>query len=286
MKKISIFSLIIITLLCGCQKAAEMKYIGETCVVFGTTYDTIKPIVYSFLEHPEAMGKDTIFVPVRILGNRSSFDRPFRVSVITSKTTAVKESHYTNLNNEYIMPSDSGLVYIPVIVLNSDPALSINPVTLGLKLEANEHFGSNPQMQSLLITFSNTISEPVWWQYWMNSQSTFPKFSARAYSLVTMVTGRDYFETTASGDMSVFYISVYSMLYVWSPFYNAATSGVLTLEKWINDHPGWKLTKHANDDYYDFYKESAPGTKFRYGAVASGSSVYGFFDEKGNVIKK
>jgi hypothetical protein len=286
MKK-SIFIYIAIgSMLLGCQKAEEMKYVGETCIVFGTTSDTLKPIVYSFLEHPESNGTDTILVPARIMGNRASFARTFRVTVISAKTTAVAGTHYVPLNPEYTMPADSGLIYLPVIVKNSDPALSLNPVKLALLIEANEYFGSNPKMQSAIITFSNTINEPSWWQYWMTSQSSFPKFSVTAYSLVTMVTGRNKFETTSSGDISLFYISIYSMLYVWTPFYNASVSGPAALSSWIENHPGWILTKHSSDEYYDFYRTDSPSVKFKYGPVSSGSSVYGFFDENGKIVSK
>ncbi len=286
MKKILIFSFLLFLSLSSCEKAEEIRYIGETCVVFGTKTDTLSNIVYSFLENPQAQGVDTILIPVRVFGNRAPHDRPFKVAVVTALTTAVTGTHYLPLNTEYVMPADSGLVYIPMIIKNEDPSLSVTPVTVGLRLDANEHFGSFPRMQSVKVTFSNTIKQPSWWQYWMNSQNNFPKFSATAYSLVTMVTGRSNFETSMDGDMSLFYISVYSMLYVWSPFYNSATAGEASLRAWMDTHPGWVLTKHTGDAFFDFYKEESPLVKFRYGPVASGSSVYGFFDENGVVIAR
>jgi len=286
MKKCIITSFVLIFLLGACQKAEEIKYIGETCAVFGTTSDTLTPIVYSFLEHPEALAIDTILVPVRIMGNRASYDRAIVFSVVTAKTTAIVNTHYLPLEEEYIMPADSGLVYLPIIVKNTDVQLSVAPVKLTLKIETNKDFSSHPAMQSTTITFSNTISEPSWWSYWLESQSTFPKFSTTAYGLVTKITGRTKFETTAGADMSMFYISVYSMLNVWTPFFNAATSGVETLNTWITNHQGWVLVKHTNDVYYDFYQELYPSTKYKYGPVSAGATVYGFFDENGEIVSK
>ncbi|AGY52680.1 hypothetical protein BRDCF_p53 [Bacteroidales bacterium CF] len=286
MKNSILTSFLIILLLGSCQKAEEMKFVGETCAVFGTSSDTLKHIVYSFLEHPEASGVDTILLPVRIMGNRAPYDRVITLSVVDSKSTAVKETHYKTLEKEYIMPADSGLVYIPLIVRNTDPNLSLEPVKLALKIEANSDFGSYPAMQSTIVTFSNTIKKPVWWDYWQASQSSFPEFSVTAYGLVTKVTGRTSFETSSGGDMSLFYISVYSMLNVWTPFFNAATSGVQTLRTWMEGHPGWVLVKHTSDEYYDFYQELYTSTKYKYGPVSAGSSVFGFFDENGGVVSK
>jgi hypothetical protein len=286
MKKSIIISIALIFLLGACQKAEEMKYIGETNAVFGTTSDTLTPIVYSFLEHPEALGIDTILVPVRIQGNRTNYDRTVKISIVTSKTTAIATTHYVPLKDQYIMPADSGEIEIPIIVNSSDNSLSVTPVVLALQIEPNEYFGSNPGMQYTTVTFSNTIKEPTWWSYWYDSQSSVPKFSATSYSLLTMVTGRTSFSTSTAGNSSDWYISIYSMLYVWTPFYNAMASGVAELNTWIGNHPGWVLAKHTSDEYYDFYNESYLSKKFTYGAVSSGSTVYGIFDENGKVLSR
>lgn len=286
MKKIILLSLILGLLLSACQKAEEMKYIGATSVVFGTTSDTLKYIVYSFLEHPEVLTLDTIYIPVRIQGNRASYDRTIKVSVVTTNTTATVGINYEALKAQYIMPADSGSIQLPVIIKKGDSRLNIAPVKIALQIQPNEDFISNPKMQNTIVTFSNTIKEPVWWDFWYRYQSDFPKFSVTAYSLVTKITRRTSFATTSAGNTSEFYISVYSMLNVWSPFFTAVTSGVQTLTTWIGNHPGWLLVKHTNDADYDFYQSSDPSAKFRYGVVSSGSTIYGIFDENGNVVAK
>ncbi len=285
MKKSFLLIITLLLFLGACQKAEEMKYIGATSVVFGVTSDTLKYIVYSFLEHPEVQTLDTINVPVRIQGNRKPFDRKIKISVVPNKTTALTGIHYEALKAEYIMPADSGSIQLPVIIKKGDSRLNINPVTIGIQIEPNEDFISNPKMQFTVVTFSNTISKPIWWDYWYKSQSNFPKFSVTAYSLVTKVTRRTSFAATSSGN-SEFNISVYSMLNVWSPFFSALTSGVESLTLWINNHPGWVLVKHTNDNNYDFYQSSDPSMKFKYGVVSAGSTIYGIFDENDKVIAK
>ncbi len=286
MKKSILLSFVLLFILSACQKAEEMKYIGKTSVVFGTTSDTLKAIEYSFLEHPQAQSIDTILVPIRIQGNRAHFDRKIKVSVVAAKTTAIAETHYVPLKSEYVMPADSGLIQLPIIIKKGDSRLNITPVVIALKIESNEFFIANPKMQYTTVTFSNTIKLPIWWEYWYKSQSDFPKFSITAYSLVTKVTGRTSFATSSAGNTSEFSITVYSMLNVWSPFFAAATSGVQSLTTWVGNHPGWVLVKHTNDDYYDLYHTSDPSTKFKYGVVSAGSTVYGVFDENGKVVKK
>ena len=287
MKKIIITSIALVLLLGACQKADEMRYVGVTNAVFGTTTDTLDPIVYSFLEHPEVLsGKDTIYVPVRIQGNRANYDRKINISIVASNTTAKEGDHYLPLEKQYVMPADSGKIRIPVIVINTDANLSIAPVVLALKIEPTSDFGANPKMQYTTVTFSNMIKEPDWWSYWYDSQSTVPKFSSTSYSLLTMITGRTFFAMASAGNSSDWYISIYSMLYVWTPFFNAMSSGVTEMNTWIGNHKGWVLTKHANDNYYDFYNESYPSKKFQYGAASAGSTVYGIFDENGKIMSR
>lgn len=284
MKKYILISLSLVlgVLLYSCQKATEMRYIGVTNAVFGTTSDTLTPIVYSFLEHPEVKDIDTIYVPVRIQGNRAHIDRPIKISVVKDSTTAVEGKHYEALKTQYVIPADSGSIQVPVIIKKGDNLLNLSTVKIGLRIEPNEYFGSNPGYQYTSVTFSNTLKKPVWWSYW---ESNLPKFTMTAYSLVTKITGRTSFSNSADGS-SLFYVSVYAMTSVWNPFFTSTSRDVQSLTTWVDNHPEWVLTKHANDNDYDFYQSSDPSTKFRFGIVSSGSSIYGFFDETGAVVTK
>ncbi|NWJ50526.1 MAG: DUF4843 domain-containing protein [Bacteroidetes bacterium] len=275
-------SLVLGVLLYSCQKANEMKYIGVTNAVFGTTSDTLTPIVYSFLEHPTVKDVDTIYVPVRIQGNRAPIDRQIKISVVKDSTTAVVGKHYEALKDQYVMPKDSGSIKVPVIIKKGDNQLNISTVKIGLRIEANASFGSNPRYQYTSVTFSNTLKKPTWWTYW---ESNLPKFTTTAYSLVTKITGRTNFSSTPDGS-PLFYVSIYAMTSVWNPFFTSTSSDVQTLTTWVSNHPEWVLTKHTSDNNYDFYQSSDPSTKFRYGIVSSGSTIYGFFDETGAVMVK
>ena len=280
MKKIIFLSLIIGVLLSSCQKAVEMKYVGVTNIVFGVSTDTLTPIVYSFLEHPNVKDVDTIYVPVRIQGNRASYDRKVNISVVKDSTTAIEGTHYVPLKAEYIMPADSGSIQIPVIIKKGDNKLNLSTIKLALRLIPNEFFGLNTAYQYTSITFSNTLKKPVWWTFW---QSNLPKFSVTAYSLVTKVTGRTAFATSYAND-PLLYISIYAMTSVWGPFFSSTLPDVQSLTTWVSNHPGWVLTKHTTDNDYDLYQSSDPTTKFRYGLVSSGSTIYGVYDEKGLVV--
>jgi hypothetical protein len=284
MKKNILISLSFIfgVLFYSCQKAEEMKYIGVTNAVFGVTSDTLTPIVYSFLEHPEVKDMDTIYVPVRIQGNRANFDRPISISVVKDSTTAVEGKHYVALKTQYVMPADSGSIKIPIIIIKGDNLLNLSTVKIGLRIEPNEYFGSNPGYQYTSITFSNTLKKPAWWSYW---DPYLPKFTITAYSLVTKITGRTNFSSTADGS-SLFYVSIYGMTSVWNPFFTSTSRDLQSLTTWVGNHSDWVLTKHTTDNDYDFYQSSDPSTKFRYGIVSSGSSIYGFFDETGAVVAK
>ncbi len=275
-------SLVLGVLLYSCQKADEMRYIGVTNAVFGTTTDTLTPIVYSFLEHPEVKDVDTIYVPVRIQGNRMHIDRPIKITVVKDSTTAVVGKHYEALKDQYVMPADSGSINIPIIIKKGDNLLNLSTVKIGLRIEPNEYFGSNPGYQYTSVTFSNTLKEPAWWNYW---ETYLPKFTTTAYSLVTKITGRTNFSSTGDGS-SLFYVSIYGMTSVWNPFFTSTSTDVQSLTTWVSNHPEWVLTKHTGDDDYDFYQVSDPSTKFRYGIVSAGSTIYGFFDETGAVMVK
>jgi hypothetical protein len=135
-------------------------------------------------------------LPVKISGKRVSRDRKIILEVVNGiYTTAVKDQHYEPLKAEYILPADSGMVKIPVIIKNIDPELSTKSVGLTIRLVANSDFetGLPGALLTKTIIYSNRLEEPSWWKYW---QGNLGPYNRVTHQLFLISGGKDLVNPT------------------------------------------------------------------------------------------
>lgn len=275
MKKYLIAIIIAATAFVGCKKDVEFTYASEDNVYLD--YPNSDVLTYSFSYKP-SIDKDTVWVPVKISGNRVAHDRKFVLSVVDSKTTAVADFHYEKLKSFYIMPKDSGVVKVPVILKNIDPELVNNSVSITLNVVGGEDFkGDLPSTQrTKTITFSNRLEEPSWWKYWGQLRA----YGRVKHQLFIIVNGAvDLVDVTKP---NAFYEIPRTLYYIE----NMRLFVTYPLE-WVAQNPsrGYevKLRTDGTGDY-DFYNVNSPSKKFHLKYFAQ-ANEYVFIDEKGNQIK-
>ncbi len=262
----------------GCKKEPLATYEAPQGTDNIYISDTAK-LTYSFAYNP-SLSSDTVWLPVRIAGERVSHERTFKISAVDSNSTAVSGVHYKPLESSYTMPADSGLIHIPIILLNTDTALAKKSVSLRLMVSGGDSFATNLplKMRSKAITFSSRLEQPAWWMYW----GQLGQYSRIKHQLFLISSGtRDLIIPTPQADPNYYYYIPRTLYYI-----NNVHEFVTDPFTWVQQNPdkGYVLTKR-NDGTgdYDFYNESSPGLKFWLKFFPSVNRLI-FIDENGNQI--
>lgn len=269
-------------LLFACKKDVKLTYDSPDNIYFkkdSTNVETNKPdtSVYSFAYNPSLV-QDTVYMRVIVSGLRVNHDRKFAIKAIDSSTTAVSGVHYEALKPYYTMPKDSGKVWIPIILKNTDPVLATKSLRIGLLISGGEDFKTELPVatRTKIIVFSNRLEKPIWWDYW----AQLPNYSRVAHQLFLISSGTKDLSNPRSPDG-----------YLYTPrslFYLENTRVFLTYPfDWVKDNAdkGYVLTQRTNGSGdYDFYNTASPDKKF-YLKYFSQADQYVFIDENGNQIK-
>lgn len=173
-------------LLFGCGENEALYYEGEpdgTSGIYfayynGTTMGSSITYHYKDTTNDFSLANVTgtslqVNIPVRVFGNISEQDRPFRVKVIGG--TVVEGEDFT-LPNEFIIPGGAASASIPVTIFKKDELQDgvVRYITIGL--EENEHFkpyidkrvvGSDTiGVQAITIRYSMVFQEPWTWSFY------------------------------------------------------------------------------------------------------------------------
>ncbi len=107
--------------------------------------------------------KDTLWLQVNVLGRNTPYDRPFKVVVNNSMTTAEEGVHYEALKSEYKFPNDTVRTSFPVIIYN-DESLGETPYTLYLELEENDNFilGLEGRTNARIKIYNDVVKPAIW----------------------------------------------------------------------------------------------------------------------------
>lgn len=253
----------------SCKKADELTYNTSDNIYFDfdpATKDR-DSIVYTFAYEP-TKARDTVFLPVRISGNRVPQARTFKVQVVTDGTTAIAGTHYEALKEEYTMPADSGTLALPIILYNSAPELTRQSVTLKLTLVSTADFSLNfPGLVTSKILFSSKLEKPEWWEMWLGSY-----YSQVKHELFLISSGTIHMTTSGLDAPKNLYHVGRLNSFLNDPF------------KWVADNTdlGYVLEKSSNGQYYLFNSSNA-AKKIELRKNEQAGKYY-FIDENGQEV--
>lgn len=228
--------------LVSCKKGEYQLYSSPDNIHFNFVNPTVDSIVYTFAFTPGRQS-DTIYIPMQLSGSRVNRDRQYSVAVTDSNTTAIAGEHYAALQQSYILPADSGVCYLPIIIYNTDTLLRKRSVALSLHLVATDDLGiaiADQDMGKVII--SNKLEEPAWWNMWMGQY-----FSSTKYQLFIIATGLTTLSTSGlDAPKNLYYVSLLNTL-LQDPF------------AWVANNPqsGYVLTQQPNGSY-NFYNTNNP----------------------------
>ena len=264
MKRIIILVFLAGGLLVSCKKAEEKRYDSHDNIYLDFGVSDRDSMLYTFANDP-SKGKDTVFVPVRISGIRSTVDRKFILKVLPDSSTAVANKHYQPLADFYLMPKNTGFVYVPIVILNTDPLLEEKSVSLRFKLFSTEDFDVNiPKIIDGKLVFSNKLERPGWWGMWFGGY-----YSRVKHQFFLLTSGLEALSTEGlDAPKNLYFVSL-------------VNSFLDDPAKWISKNPskGYVLQQLPDGDY-EFYNIGNAAKKVRYHKNVQANKFF-FIDENG-----
>ncbi|ETZ22347.1 DUF4843 domain-containing protein [Pedobacter sp. V48] len=274
MRTIKSYFIIILALLSitSCKKAEEMVFSNEANVYFDIYNGDKDSLVRTFAYTPNK-AQDTLYLPVRLSGIRTSVARTYHVRVESDSSTAIPEQHYQPLKSTYTMPADAGTAYIPVIMYNKDKALEEKSVSIIIKLIASDDFGvSNPTMLRAKVVFSAKLEKPDWWDTWLTN------YSRTKHELFYITTGQTSMTTGSQGGLdapkNLYYTGLLTIM-MNNPF-NWVTKNV------TKGYVLQEVTAGNSDSYY-FFNTGNPSKKTLLRKNTQTGKYY-FIDENGKEV--
>ena len=257
--------------LASCSDNSDYVYDSQKDNIYFDINNKDGNILYSFADTTLNVVEVTLYIPVKISGNRVSKDRNLKIGIVAGQTTAKEGLHYAPLSQSYIIPSDSGKLLLPVILYNKDDILLENTVVLSLQLLDSEDFEVGfPHLNSAKVSFSARLEEPEWWRYWMGELG----FYSRTKHFLFLISSG----TKNLHNPSVDFFSTPKALYHISEYKAFLTNPFV----WVESHPEYALVKQANDDYL-FYLKATPEKTYSL-KWENEIGKYFFIDENGESI--
>jgi hypothetical protein len=263
MKQGIFFTIIIVIAGIACKKTPDFLYRAP----LQNVYFDINPedsVVYTFAYKPQ-LGRDTVYLPVKLAGVRTDSIRRFGVIVVDSTTTAQAGVHYEPFKEWYTLPADSGMFRLPVILFNTDPLLQTNSVKLTLKLKPGAGLDTNVnKLIKARILLSSKLEQPDWWNTW--PLGAYSRTKHELFMIATGVTSMT--KEGLDAPRNLFLVGRLNVM-VAEPF------------AWVNNNPdkGYVLTLRS-DSNYDFYASTNPAKTILVRKDTPSGRFY-FVDENG-----
>ena len=266
MKKIAVILVAAVTLFAACKKQQIQSFHGPESLYFDITLNGYKDsVLYTFAKFPGKL-TDTIFIPVRVAGNRTvGNDRTYSVKIIDTASSAQPNIHYQPLMDEYTFAAGYGIQYLPLVVYNKDTTLLKRTYTLALQIVPSGDF--NADLTSLIntrVVFSAKLEKPKWWDLWLGGY-----YSITKHQLFRLAATTDELSTAGiDAPKNLYYVSKLVAL-MSSP------------AAWVENNPGkGYVYKQRADGNFDFYDAANPDKKFLY-KIDAGTGTSYFIDENG-----
>ncbi len=253
--------LFVITVLASCHKEALPLYQQtHDNVYFDFSNDNDRDsIVYTFAYTPGVL-IDTLYLPIRISGNRAAKGLSYKVVVTDSGTTAVAGLDYQALQASYAIAPNAGTAQLPIVLLNNDTLLTQHSLGLNLHLVATDDLGV--QISDIItarVVISNKLEKPGWWDLWMTN------YSDEKYELFIIATNG---VTALASDPSTYGLFAPQSLYY-----------IGLMNNLINDPVGWMA---QNQDRGYVLTPQSDGTWFFYNTATPSNRIQVIFDPSAN----
>lgn len=156
------YTLLLLVALCllSCSEDKIEAYHGGQYLYFSELMDSSdEAIEVSFYNYP-LDDELTVEIALGLVGDPVKIATPYKISVVSEKTTALPENYKLPENPEFKpgVAEDK----LPLKLIKTDKLTK--DVTLMLKIEPNEYFtGTIAEYDTIKVVFNNIESQPLWW---------------------------------------------------------------------------------------------------------------------------
>lgn len=165
MKIINYYTLtfLISLLFCSCEEKPTL-FTEDDAIYFGTA-DSV--MAYSFAKYPLRV-KDTIFVPVNVLGNAVSIDRSITVEVLKAnagdENAAIEGHHFEIIGEQAKVAAHTVNGQLPIVVYRTQDLDEGNVVNFAIRLKRDNDFPAEGIGRNQKLTISLAyLQEPASW---------------------------------------------------------------------------------------------------------------------------
>lgn len=186
------------------QKAASFNAQPSVYLIYSTNTSAAgtDSVSYSFVEKSNTMQTDTLWLPVRIAGSTTGYDRSISMVALSDSSTALPGVHYRLL--DYHMPKDAFATRLGVVLLR-DSSLRNKEVVLTLRLQPSADFpimmkeglmadGGYYSINKIRIIFSDRLIKPSNWDTYL--VIFFGKYSDVKHRFIAATLGISSFPNT------------------------------------------------------------------------------------------
>lgn len=176
MKRSILYSaMVMLLMLQACEKDPTFNFRGEDRIYFAypklldergqETQWEVDSLIHSFALLPEEVDRDTVWVSVKRVGERSATDKTYAVTVVADSSSAVEGKDFEALKPAYVFRKDLGVDSLPIIVYRKylHTVLSKN-ILLQLKETPDFKIGFR-EYETIGITVTDVLPRPKDWSY-------------------------------------------------------------------------------------------------------------------------
>lgn len=184
MKKEIIYMMLVVLSFAGCKEDVPTLFNEPDGIYFSASSDSIS---YTFAKYPNRT-KDTLKLPITILGNAAGTDRTITIEKITGSGINATEGVHYKLLGPYTMPANKFSTTIPVVIYRT-PDMDSLTITFTLQLKANETFQPGISSKtSLKINVGYLQKPPTWGEFagtqWAGYSTNFGTWTKTKYKLI------------------------------------------------------------------------------------------------------
>lgn len=168
----------------GCKEDVPTVFAEQDGIYFSATSDSVS---YTFAKYP-GRTKDTLKLPVTVLGMPSGTDRTITVEKGTASDVNATEGVHYKLLGPYKMPANSVTTVVPVVIFRT-PEMDSLTITFVLQLKANESFQSGISSKTSLKVKVGYLQKPSTWgefagTQWAGYSANFGTWTKTKYKVI------------------------------------------------------------------------------------------------------
>ncbi|HEU5168266.1 MAG TPA: DUF4843 domain-containing protein [Chitinophagaceae bacterium] len=169
----------------GCKEDVPTLFAEPDGIYFSASSDSVS---YTFAKYPNRT-KDTLRLPVTVLGKPAGTNRTITVEKVTANDVNGVEGVHYKLLGPYTMSANKVSTTIPVVIYRT-PDMDSLTITFVLQLKANESFQSGISSKTSLKIKVGYLQKPPTWgeyistQWWAGYRDNFGTWTKTKYKLI------------------------------------------------------------------------------------------------------